>query len=128
MSVAPDSSVGLRVERSKVRLAAAGAALVALAPPVASADPEDCNETLTAYDPHDLVLDTDVLLDLSTLVEAENLVDECTDKIDEALDAEFDDLEPPDGVSSDDLIDEARWKIEDAIDLGCSLAGCEDDL
>ena len=128
MSVAPDSSVGLRVGRSIVGLAAAGAAFVALAPPVASADPEDCNETLTAYDPHDLVLDTDVLLDLSTLVEVENLVDGCTDNIDEALDAEFDDLEPPDGVSSDDLIDEARWKIEDAIDLGCSLAGCEDDL
>ena len=88
----------------------------------------DCNEELTVYDPYDLVLDTDVLLDLSTLVEVENLVDEYTDKIDEALDAEFDDLEPPNGVSSDDLIDEARWRIEDAIDLVRSLAGCEDDL
>jgi hypothetical protein len=43
-----------------------------------------------------------------------------------ALDAEFDDLEPPDGVSSDDLIDDARWEIKDALDLGRSIAGCED--
>ena len=108
-------------------LAVVGATASALAcPPIAGADPEDCDETLIVYDPHDLVSDTDVLLDLSTLNDVESLVDEYTEKIDEALDAEFDDLEPPEGVSSDDLIDEARWEIEDAIDLGRTIAGCED--
>jgi hypothetical protein len=94
--------------------------------PVAGADPEDCDESLILYDPHDLVLDTDVLVDVSTLIDVESLVDDYTEKIDEALDAEFDNLEPPDGVGSDDLIDEARWEIEDALDLGRSIAGCED--
>jgi hypothetical protein len=73
-----------------------------------------------------LVLDTDVLVDLSTLIDVENLVDDYTEKIDETLDAEFDNLVPPDGVSSDDLIDEARSEIQDALDLGRSIAGCED--
>ena len=113
--------------RAMVGLAAVGATVAALAlPPVAGADPEDCDETLSLYDPHDLVQDTDVPVDLSTLTDVEGLVDEYTERIDEAVDAEFDDLEPPDGYSSDDLIDEARWEIEDAIDLGRSLAGCED--
>lgn len=95
-------------------------------PPAAEAAPEDCQETLIVYDPHDLLRDADVLLDLGTLIDVENLVDDYTERIDEALDAEIEDLEPPDGVSSDELIDEARWEIEDAIDLGRSIAGCED--
>ena len=47
-------------------------------PPVAAADPQDCDETLAGYDPYDLVFDSDVLLDLSTLIEVKNLVDDYT--------------------------------------------------
>lgn len=94
-------------------------------PPRASADPADCTETIIVYDPHDLVWDTDLPVDLDTLIEVEGLVDDYTDRIDEALDAEDAGLEPPDGESSDDLIDEARWEISDAIDLGRSIAECE---
>jgi hypothetical protein len=114
--------------RVAVALSAAvvGTAMAIALPAIAGADPEDCDETLVIYDPHDLVWDTDVLLDLGTLIDVESLVDDYTEKIDEALDAEFDNLEPPDGVSSDDLIDEARWEIKDALDLGRSIAGCED--
>ena len=67
-----------------------------------------------------------MLVDFGTLLDVESLVDDYTEKIDEALDAEFDDQEPLDGVSSDDLIDEARWEVDDTIDLGRSIAGCED--
>ena len=127
MNVLSDRRVVFAQKSAVAALAAVVATAMALAfPPIAGADPEDCDETLIVYDPHDLVSDTDVLLDLSTLIDVESLVDEYTEKIDEALDAEFDDLEPPDGVSSDDLIDEARWEIEDAIDLGRTIAGCED--
>jgi hypothetical protein len=127
VNVLSDRRVVFRAWGVVAAFVAVGATAMALAfPPVTGADPEDCDETLTVYDPHDLVSDTDVLLDLSTLNDVESLVDEYTEKIDEALDAEFDDLEPPDGVSSDELIDEARWEIEDAIDLGRTIAGCED--
>lgn len=95
-------------------------------PPAIAAASEDCDGTLILYDPHDLVLDTDVLVDLSTLIEVEDLVYGYTQRIDDALDAEFEGVEPPDGVSSDDLIDEGQWEVEDAIDLGRSIAGCED--
>jgi hypothetical protein len=122
-----DRRVVLRRRSAVAAVAAVVAAATALAlPPVTGADPEDCDETLILYDPHDLVLDTDVLVDFSTLIDVESLVDDYTEKIDDALDAEFDDLEPPDGVSSDDLIDDARWEIKDALDLGRSIAGCED--
>lgn len=95
--------------------------------PTAAAQAEECDETLTSvYDPHDLVSDPDVALDFSTLIEVEGLVDDYTTKIDEALDAEFEDADPPDGVSSDDLIDEGRGEVADATDLGRSIAGCED--
>lgn len=94
--------------------------------PSALAEPEDCNETLTLYDPYDLVWDTDVPVDFSTLSEVEGLVDDYTERIDDVVDAESEDIEPPDDVSSDELIDEGRWEIEDAIDLGRSMAGCED--
>jgi hypothetical protein len=106
---------------------AAAAIVTGLAlPSTAHAEPEDCDETLTASDPHDLIKDTDVPVDLSTLIDVEGLVDDYTEKIDEALDAEYEDIDPPDGVSSDDLVDEGRSEIEDAIDLGRSIAGCED--
>jgi hypothetical protein len=105
-------------------LAMASAAL-ALAP-MAAAQSEDCDETLTVSDTYDLVEDTDVPVDFSTLIDVEGLVDDYTAKIDEALDAEYEDLDPPDGISSDDLIDEGRSEIEDAVDLGRSIAGCED--
>lgn len=94
--------------------------------PTAQAEPEDCDETLTVSDPYDLVEDTDVPVDFSTLIDVEGLVDDYTAKIDEALDAEYEDLDPPDRVSSDDLVDEGRSEIEDAVDLGRSIAGCED--
>ncbi|MUL85213.1 MULTISPECIES: hypothetical protein [unclassified Mycolicibacterium] len=100
--------------------------LVFLSPPTALADSEDCQETLIVYDPHDLVWDEETLLDFDTLIEVEGLVDEYTERIDEAVDYESDSLEPPDGVSSDDLITEAQWEISDAIDLGRSIAGCDD--
>lgn len=116
-----------RVTLRTVSLGAVFASVMALAlAPTALAQLEECDETLIVYDPHDLVWDTDVPLDLSTLIEVEGLVDDYTERIDEALDAEFEDLDPPDEVSSDDLIDEGRWEIEDAIDLGRSIAGCED--
>ena len=106
---------------------AAAAIVTGLAlPSTAHAELEDCDETLTVSDPHDLIEDTDVPVDLSTLIDVEGLVDDYTEKIDEALDAEYEDLDPPDGVSSDDLADEGRTEIEDAIDLGRSIAGCED--
>jgi hypothetical protein len=94
--------------------------------PLAQADPEDCDETLIVSDPYDLVQDTDVPVDLSTLIDVEGLVDDYTETIDEALDAEYDDLEPEGGISSDDLVDEGRSEIEDTVDLGRSMAGCED--
>jgi hypothetical protein len=40
------------------------------------------------------VWDTDVLLDLGTVIDVEGLVDDYTEKIDEAVDAEIDGLEP----------------------------------
>lgn len=116
-----------RVTLRTASLVAVFAAVTALTvAPIALAQPEECDETLIVYDPYDLVWDTDVPVDLSTLIEVEGLVDDYTVRIDEALDAEFEDLDPPDEVSSDDLIDEGRWEIEDAIDLGRSIAGCED--
>src|SRR5262245_262379 len=101
----------------------ASAGSVAVRPPVAAAS-DDCTETLNVYDTHDLLADPDILLDFSTLIDVESMVDDYTYRIDEALDAESDGLEPPDGISSDDLIDEGRWEIGDAIDLGRSFAGC----
>ena len=38
---------------------------------MAKAQPDECNETLTVYDPYDLVVDPDVSIDLSTLIDAE---------------------------------------------------------
>lgn len=90
-----------------------------------AAQSEECNETLIVYDPHDLVWDEDIFVDLDTSIEVESLVDEYTYRIDEALEYEGEGLEPPDGETSDDLIDEARWEIEDAIDLGRSIAACD---
>jgi hypothetical protein len=115
-----------------VRTATAVVVAVAIAivsfalPPTAAAQSADCDETLIVYDPHDLVSDTDVAVDFSTLIEVEGLVDDYTGRIDEALDAEFEDTDPPDGVTSDELIDEGRSEVDDAIDLGRSIAGCED--
>lgn len=93
--------------------------------PVAAAEPADCTEELFVHDPYDLVSDPDVPMDFSTLIEVESLVDDYTSRIDEAIEAEDEGLESPDGEASDDLIDVARWDIEDAIDLGRSIAGCE---
>jgi hypothetical protein len=104
-------------------LAVATALFVA---PVARANSEECDETLTVYDPYDLVADTDLAVDYDTLTDVEGLVDDYTAKIDETLDAEFEDMDLPEGISSDDLIDEGRSEIEDATDLGRSIAGCED--
>jgi hypothetical protein len=95
-------------------------------PSSAHAEPEDCVETLSMYDPYDLVTDTDLSVDYDTLVDVESLVDDYTSRIDDAVDAEFEDDEPPDDVSSDELIDEGRWEIDDAVELGRSIAGCED--
>jgi hypothetical protein len=86
--------------------------------PTAQAQPEDCDETLNVSDPYDLAEETDVSVDSSTLVYVEELVDDDTERIDEALDPESDDQDPPDGINSDDLIDESRSEIEDAVDLG----------
>jgi hypothetical protein len=88
-------------------------------PALATAASEDCSEELSASDP-------DILLDLPTLIDVEGLVDDYTYRIDDALDAESDGLEPLEGVSSDDLIDEARSEIVDTIDLGRSIAGCDE--
>ena len=114
--------------RSTLWLAAccAGALTLLTASPPAEADTNECQESLIVYDPYDLVWDEDPLLDFSTLIEVEGLVDDYTDRIDEATDYEIEGLEPPDGISSDDLIDEAQWEISDAIDLGRSIAGCDD--
>jgi hypothetical protein len=117
--------------RMKLRLVAAAAGLstaitAMLVPALATAASDDCSEELSAYDPHDLVEDPDILLDLPTLIDVEGLVDDYTYRIDDALDAESDGLEPPEGVSSDDLIDEARSEIVDTIDLGRSIAGCDE--
>jgi hypothetical protein len=80
-----DRRVVLRRRSAVAAVAAVVAAATALAlPPVTGADPEDCDETLILYDPHDLVLDTDVLVDFSTLIDVESLVDDYTEKIDEA--------------------------------------------
>lgn len=114
--------------------AGAATALVSLAltvmalmlPPLARADPEDCDETLTVNDPYALVWDTDVSVDLDTLTDVEGVVDDYTDRIDEALDAEYDDREPPDGLSSGELIGEAQYEIEGIVDDGRWIAGCED--
>jgi hypothetical protein len=123
-----DNGVVFRKTRVAAALSATvvGTAMAMALPPVAGGAPEDCDEALILYDPHDLVWDTDVPVDFSTLIEVEGLVDEFTQKIDDALDAEFDGVEPPDGITSDDLIDEGQWEVEDAVDLGRSLAGCED--
>jgi hypothetical protein len=112
--------------RALVAIAAVATATGLALSPTAQAEPEDCDETLTVSDPYDLVEDTDVPVDFSTLIDVEGLVDDYTAKIDEALDAEYEDLDPPDRVSSDDLVDEGRSEIEDAVDLGRSIAGCED--
>jgi hypothetical protein len=115
----------------KFRRAAAVACLstaftATLVPALATAASDDCSEELSASDPHDLVADPDILLDLPTLIDVEGLVDDYTYRIDDALDAESDGLEPLEGVSSDDLIDEARSEIVDTIDLGRSIAGCDE--
>lgn len=101
--------------------------VAAALPSTATADPSECVEELTyLYDPHDLVWDTDLPVDFSTLLDVESLVDDYTYRIDDALDAESEDLEPPEGIGSDDLIDEGRWEIEDTINSGRSIAGCDD--
>ncbi len=121
-----------RVARGALRtvcvalLSTAAVGISIVIPPPMAAAPEHCDETLILYDPHDLVWDTDVLVDLGTLIEVEDLVDDYTQRIDEALDAEAESIQPPEGISSDDLIDEARWEIDDAIDMGRSIAGCEE--
>lgn len=97
-----------------------------IAAPSASAEPADCTETMVLYDPHDLVSDADLPVDLGTLIEVEGLVDDYSARIDDAIDAEDEGEEPPDGEASEDLIDEARWEISDAIDLGRSIAGCDE--
>ena len=117
---------------ARIAVATPAAVIVAVltalvVPPTAGAGPEDCDETLLyLYDPHDLVWDTDLPVDLITLMDVEGLVDDYTARIDETLDAEYEDLEPPEGVSSDNLITDARWEIEDTIALGRSIAGCDD--
>ena len=98
---------GLRTRSAVFRFLTAAAVVAALTvSPVARGAHEDCDETLILYDPHDLVWDTDIPVDFSTLIEVEGLVDEYTQKVDDAP--------------------STRWEIEDAIDLGRSLAGCED--
>jgi hypothetical protein len=105
--------------------AVATVAALALSTP-AGADPEECDQTIYVYDPHYLVWDTEVLVDVGTVMDVESLVHDYTERIDVALDAEAEGPEPPDGASSDELIDDARWEIEDAADLGRSTAGCEE--
>lgn len=101
------------------------AAAVMLSAP-AGAEQETCEESLYVYDPHGLVWDTGVSVDFSTAMDVESLVDDYTSRIDDALDAESEGSEPPDGVSSDELIDEAQWEVEDAVEWGRSIAGCEE--
>lgn len=103
----------------------AGLLLMGVTPPCASAEPADCTEELSAYDPYDLVEDVDLPVDLDTLIEVDGLVDDYTARIDDAVEAEDEGLEPED-ESSDELIDDARWEISDAIDLGRSIAECEE--
>lgn len=115
--------------RSRLRSGLAGAVTLAVllaTPAHAVNDPEDCDETVSVFDPHDLVWDTDIPLDLGTVLDVEGIVDEYTEMIDDALEAEEAGLEPPDGVSSDELIDEGRWEVEDAIDFGRTMADCEE--
>jgi hypothetical protein len=120
----------ISMSRRRFRLAVAATAALVVAgfafPPSALAEPEDCVETLSVYDPYDLVTDSDLMVDYDTLADVESLVDDYTTRIDDAVDAEFEGIEPPDDVSSDDLIDEARWELDDTVELGRSIAGCED--
>ncbi|MCW2511563.1 MAG: hypothetical protein JWR11_605 [Mycobacterium sp.] len=108
------------------RSAVAALILVTALAPTATATTEECVETVAVYDPYGLVSDSDITVDFSTLIDVEGLVNDYTSKIDDASDAEVEGLDPPDEMSSDDLIDEGRQEVDDAIDLGRSIAGCED--
>lgn len=114
------------MRQSALWLAVTGCASCLMFATAPAAVADECEESLIVADPYGLVWDDDVLVDLDTLIEVETLVDEYTERIDEAAEYEDYGLEPPDGVSSDDLIDEAQWEISDAIESGRSIAGCED--
>jgi hypothetical protein len=81
--------------RALVAIATVATATGLALSPTAQAEPEDCDETMTVSDPYDSVEDTEVPVDFSTLIDVEWLVDDYTAKIDEALDAEYEDLDPP---------------------------------